>query len=178
MTLLPKNKKQTFLCTPIAVGLPIIFGGYGVFTLYAASQYWICNNDVPLAIELALFGMYGVIQAIFLIFPAFRRVEIKENIITFKGLLPNSQFELEYQKCNVGMDYHMQGGQTIWWIYLCYGPLPQYKTKNKANRMNAVKIRPGFIKIMYSGEVYRALMEVLPKKQKTALETARRYIGE
>ena len=75
------------------------------------------------------------------------------------------------------MDYHLQRGCKVWWIYLCYGPGPKFDPKKPYNRMNSLKCKPGFIRIMYDDEVYQALIEVLPKKQHTALVTACRCAG-
>ena len=87
------------------------------------------------------------------------------------------QIQLEYSECNIGMDYHTQNGTKIWWIYLCYGSKPRYQTKGPTKRMNTLKCKPGFIRIMYREEVYDALISVLPKKQRIALETSRRCAG-
>lgn len=40
--------------------------------------------------------------------------------------------------------------------------------------MNSLKCKQGFIRIMFQEDIYDELMAVLPKKQKTALTTARR----
>lgn len=82
-----------------------------------------------------------------------------------------------YEKCYIGMDYHVQNGWKIWWIYLCYGKMPPYKNPHLGNRINSIKCQPGFIRIMYRDDVYEALMEALPKKQKVALASARRCSG-
>ena len=84
---------------------------------------------------------------------------------------------MEYEKCTVGMDYHWQRGCKVWWIYLCYGPSPKFDSKKPYNRMNSLKCKPGFIRIMYSDEVCQALIAVLPKKKQTALITACRCAG-
>lgn len=84
---------------------------------------------------------------------------------------------IEYDKCFIGFDYHNQNGGKIWWIYLCYGQMPPYKNSQLGNRINSLKCQPGFVRIMYRDKVYEALMEVIPQKQKTALESARRYSG-
>lgn len=172
MTLSSKNKKHTYFCMPIALSLPVIFAAMAAFCYFTAYIYWENNHDLSRSLSFVLFGLLSLVMTICLTPTTVGRVEIHNDIILYKGLLPHSKFELEYAKCNVGMDYHKQGNRTIWWIYLCEGPVPQYNTQNSANRINAVKIRPGFIKIMYSADIYRVLMEVLPEPQKNALKTA------
>lgn len=85
--------------------------------------------------------------------------------------------ELLYDKCYIGMDYHIQNGWKVWWIYLSYGKMPPYKNPHLGNRINSVKCQPGFVRIMYRKEVYAALLDVLPKKQRTALISAYRCSG-
>jgi hypothetical protein len=87
-------------------------------------------------------------------------------------LLPSNTFSLQYEKCTVGMDWHQQNGNKIWWIYLCYGPKPSYRTKNPTQRMNTLKCQPNFIRILYRDDVYEALLMELPKKQRVALESS------
>lgn len=81
---------------------------------------------------------------------------------------------LEYSKCNVGFDYHVQNGGYVWWIYLCYGEKPPYKKQNDPrNRMNTIQCQEGFVRIIYREEVYDVLMQVLPKQQCGELAWAR-----
>lgn len=75
-------------------------------------------------------------------------------------------FSLEYEKCVVGLDYSWRGNQKIWWIYLCEGEKPRYK--NEKNRMNAMPCKPGFVRMIYRENLCKALIALLPKKQKTA----------
>ena len=96
------------------------------------------------------------------------------DYIVCKSLSPKSKFSMHYDECSVGMDFHTQSGVKVWWIYLCKGSLKAYK---KGKQINSVKIQPGFVRIMYSDEIYQALLEVLPKKHQTALITAHRYAG-
>lgn len=175
---------KKFRCIPIAMGLPLIFCLYALFFVYFMVVHldsFVNSAGEPDPVGgmlICVFGICGTIGlALYTAQNAWWRVEIYSEKIAFKGMLPKDTFEMEYEKCNVGMDYHAQNGQQVWWIYLCYGYPPKFKSKNTANRMNALKIRPGFIKIMYSDEVYDALLEVLPKKQKTGLTTARRCAG-
>lgn len=59
-------------------------------------------------------------------------------------------FVLYYDRCIVGMDYATTTGTTRWWIYLSYGPLPKYKGKSPANRINSLRTKPGFVCIQFS----------------------------
>ena len=106
-----------------------------------------------------------------------RQIKIYPEYIVCTAAFPRSTFRMNYSECNVGMDYHCQNGNQIWWICLCTGTMPRYSSKNPANRINTVRIKPGFIRVMYSEEVYEALLAVLPKKQRTGLITARRCAG-
>lgn len=81
-------------------------------------------------------------------------------------------FVLYYDRCIVGMDYATTTGTTRWWIYLSYGPLPKYKGKSPANRINSLRTKPGFVRIQFYEEVYEALLQVLPKHQKVCLQSA------
>lgn len=168
---------KKFRCIPIAAGLPIISLGTVVLIALMTWEHWEALHDIELVFTELSLTLLGIVLAVVTAFPAIRRVEIHSNHIKCKGLFPRDTFVIEYSKCIIGMDYHVQNWNKVWWIYLCYGQPPQYKSKNPANRMNAVIIRPGFIKIMYSDAVYETLLEVLPKKQKTALITARRCAG-
>lgn len=83
---------------------------------------------------------------------------------------------LIYSQCTVGMDYSVVRGRRIWWIYLCYGSELKYKFKNPRNRINALKCKDGFVRILYREDVYEELLRVLPKKQAVALTTAQRCL--
>ena len=174
---------KKFRCMPIGVVLPIFF--------LTTTFLWIligvfCGDEGtvdgrPVEYEgYIMCGTFAVLSLAFAIFTVqntWWRIEIHQNIVVCKGLRPKDTFEMEYASSNIGFDYHAQNGNRIWWIYICSGPLYQYKSKNKKEQINAIKIKPGFIKIMYSDEVYNALLEVLPKKQSIRLETARRCAG-
>lgn len=166
---------KKFRCIPISAGLPLAFISISVVNLGLTWYYWINMHDIADVYMGIVIFAFCCVLAIATSFPSFGRVELHEKKIVFKGFLPRDTFEMEYASCNIGIDYHCQYGRTIWWIYLCYGAHPRFRKGNKANRMNTLKIRPGFIKIMYSDEVYNTLISVLPKKQQIALETARRY---
>ena len=168
---------KKFRCVPIAIGLPIAFWSCTIFYLGLIWFALVKLSDQSLAILAFFMVLFSSFFGIFVSLPAVRRVEFYPDFLICKGLFPQDTFEIRYQDCNVGMDYHRQNRRKVWWIYLCYGSPPQYKRDIPANRINSVKIAPGFVKIMYSDEVYNALIEVLPKKQKTALVTARRCAG-
>ena len=169
---------------PIALGLPIIFFGFTLFWIYIgffANLNWVDSNGEPdpmggriLCLTLCIVALG---TALVTLYYAVWRIEIQENKLICRGMFPWQTFELVYEMCNIGLDYHGQNGGRMWWIYICEGIMPKYKPGNPANRINSLKIKPGFVKIMYSDEVYDALLTSLPKKQKTGLETARRYAG-
>lgn len=118
-----------------------------------------------------------LVLAVVLLKPAAWRVELQADCAVCKGLLAKDTFTISYETCTIGMDWHMQNQNKIWWIYLCYGPKPTYPTENPANRMNTLKCKPGFIRIMYSDDLYQALMAVLPEAQRIALESSRKSEG-
>lgn len=93
------------------------------------------------------------------------------RIIWFASV-PFVKVVLYYDRCIVGMDYATTTGTTRWWIYLSYGPLPKYKGKSPANRINSLRTKPGFVRIQFYEEVYEALLQVLPKHQKVCLQSA------
>lgn len=168
--------KKTYLCVPIGFGLPIVFLLLTVLSI--VMTLWVVQvgqNDVA-----PIFGFFALLAfsiALVTLVKTTQRVEIQSEAIVCKGLLPRSAFSIEYEKCTIGMDWHKQNGNLIWWIYLCYGHMPIYRNNNPHNRINALKCRPGFIRIMYRDDVYEALISVLPKKQRVALETSRRFSG-
>ena len=168
--------KKTFLCVPIGLGLPVVFLMLTVLSIIMT--LWVVqigqNHVAP------IFGFFTLLAfsiAVVTFLQTIQRVEIQRGAIVCKGLLPRNTFSIEYDKCTIGMDWHKQNGNLIWWIYLCYGHMPVYRNNNPHNRINALRCRPGFIRIMYRENVYEALVSVLPKKQKIALETARRFSG-
>ncbi len=167
---------KKFRCVPIAIGLPIIFGVLMLICLVEGIFFEIVDEPDGVVVGIVC-AVFSGILALGLLPAAIRRVEIGESIIICKALLSRDTFTLEYEKCNVGMDYHVQNGGKVWWIYLCYDYPLKYQSKSSVNRINSIKIHPGFIRIMYSDEVYDALLQVLPKRQRTGLITARRCAG-
>ena len=168
--------KKTYLCIPIGLGLPIVFLLLTVLSI--VMTLWVIQveqNDVA-----PIFGFFALLAfsiALVTLVKTTQRVEIQSEAIVCKGLLPGSAFSIEYEKCTIGMDWHKQNGNLIWWIYLCYGHMPIYRNNNPHDRINSLRCRPGFIRIMYRDDVYQALITVLPKKQRVALETSRRFSG-
>lgn len=167
---------KKYRCIPISISLPIIFAIYLLICSFIAYSS-ICDGDIGNAILFFVLAFTSLILALVTFVPSINRVEIGQNAITCLGFFSHNTFSLEYQKCNIGMDYHLQNGNKVWWIYLCYGYPTKYIGRNQSHHMNTVKIQPGFVKIMYSDEVYDALVAALPKKQKTSLTSARRCAG-
>ena len=123
-----------------------------------------------------LIFFYAILFPLFFFPSTLCLVEIKSDRIICH--IPfHKNVEIEYEKCYIGFDYHNQNGGKIWWIYFSYGKMPPYKNPQLGNRINSIKCQPGFVRIMYRDEVYNALLETLPPKQKTALEAARRHSG-
>lgn len=176
---------KRFRCVPVAIVLPIFF--FAGAMLFVALLVWAifdkeAGTIIPEDMELFI-GFCGfmvimcTVYTIALLSPTSYSVTIHPDYIDCKSLSPKSRFCIRYDECSIGgigMDFHTQSGIKVWWIYLCKGPLSAYK---KGKQINSVKIQPGFVRIMYSDEVYQALLEVLPKKHQTALITANRYAG-
>ena len=77
---------------------------------------------------------------------------------------------LDYDKCTVRINYHIQSGRRFYWITLSYGePRDYQKSKNPHNGTNSILCQPGFIRMIYRPEVYDALLRVLPPKQRAQL---------
>lgn len=126
--------------------------------------------------ECALFVVGGIIGFIFSSQQSMCSVVLYDDRVLCK--IPFSKnVELVYDKCYIGVDYHVQNGGKIWWIYFSYGKMPPYKNSHLGNRINSIKCQPGFVRIMYRDEIYEALLEVLPEKQKTALVSVMRCSG-
>ena len=171
MTISRSNK--TYLCVPVGLGLPLIFLGLTVLSI--AMALWVVQVGQEDCVPIFLtFSFLSFSIAVITFGGAVWRVEIGQAAITCKGLWPYNTFSLEYEKCTIGMDWHKQNGNKIWWIYICYGHLPYDQKLKSLKRINTVNCKPGFIRIMYRDEVYEELISVLPKKQRIALEASRR----
>lgn len=167
------QNKNVYWCVPIAFGLPIIFFALTILSIFMI--LWLIQiGQSDVAPIFYFFACSSFSIAVVTLAKAIWRIEIQQDVIVCKGILPQNTFSLEYEKCTVGIDWHKQNGEKVWWIYLCYGFKPAYATKNPTQRMNTLKCRPNFIRIMYREEVYQALLSVLPKKQRTSLETSYR----
>ena len=162
---------KKFYCTPIGRVIPIIFIICILIWIYLMMHL---RQEVFI-----LFAIINILlDLIMIVYTAktvVRRVELYSDKIVCKGLLPSQTYEIEFEKCNIGMDYSWRSGGEIWWIYICYGPPPRFKSVNSPNRMNAEKFKPGFIKMHYNDKVYDALLEVLPKQQRSALISAKKW---
>ena len=169
-------KKQQFQCVPGAVVIPAFFflGAIVYFVFFVQA---IIEKDLEGVAATSLFICIGLIGVFATSPQCFKRVEILSKGICCKGVLPQSTFMIDWGTCNIGMDYHYQSGRRVWWIYVCTGSLSNFMPANKRHKINSAKITPGFIRIVYSDKVYTALLEVLPKKQQTALISARRCAG-
>lgn len=167
--------KKSYPCVPGSAALQ------GIFLFGLAFYIWMIIGSAQDGQEEAIPGfiLFMIATLAFMVWSWSRsmsRVEILPDRVICKAPFCKS-IEILYDKCNIGMDYHLQNGGKVWWIYLCYGNKPPYKSKNPSNRMNALKCRQGFIRIMFSEEVYDALMNVLPKRQKNGLIASRRVAG-
>ena len=161
---------KQYNCVPGSWFIPAYFS-FG--ELFVAFMLYL-SIDRGLLLESIFFFVVFVCIAAFIIWgwrSTMCKVKIQPACIICKTLFC-ADIVMEYEKCTVGIDYHWQWGRKVWWIYLCYGPGPKFDPKKPYNRMNSLKCKPGFIRIMYDDEVYQALIEVLPKKQQTALVTA------
>lgn len=166
---------KQFPCVPGSLFLPVFFSFGALFYLWVT--YYSIIKDAYFPAFMGACFFVGIVA--FLIWSwksTMCKVQIQPAHIICKTLFC-ADIVMEYEKCTVGMDYHLQRGCKVWWIYLCYGPGPKFDPKKPYNRMNSLKCKPGFIRIMYDDEVYQALIEVLPKKQQTALVTACRCAG-
>ena len=125
----------------------------------------------------------GIISALFALFYLFfawyfcvngvHYFKISDGCLEcFTPLRP--RIRLEYGSCNIGIDYHIQSGRALWWIYLCYGEKPPYKKQNDPrNRMNTIPCSESFVRMMYNEDLYNELLEVLPSKQRAELMWAK-----
>lgn len=163
--------KKRFFCTPISFGIPIVFLVGSLCWVYLLLM--ISDDDLlPIGISMIAIGLIMVVITLSL---SVRRVELHPDRIVCKGWLPRHTYELEYLKCNVGMDYSWANGRKVWWIYLCYGPPPRYSSKS-LDRISTEKYRPGFIKMHYREDFYNALLEVLPERQRRGLTSAQKFM--
>ena len=159
---------KRFRCIPVAIVLPIFFFAGAI--IHAVLLAWVISDDMYTGFMCIMCTAFTLA----LLSPTGYSVTIHSDHIVCKSLTPKSKFIMQYGDCSVGMDFHTQYGMKVWWIYLCTGSLWTHK---RGKQINSVKIQPGFVRIMYSDEVYRALLEVLPQKHQTMLITAHRYAG-
>ena len=142
---------KRFRCIPVAIVLPIFFFAGAIF--HSSLLAWVISDDMDI-VGIAYTGFMCIMCTVFtlaLLSPTGYSVTIHSDYIVCKSLAPKSKFIMQYDDCSVGMDFHTQSGIKVWWIYLCKDPLATYK---KGKQINSVKIRPGFVRIMYSNGVY------------------------
>lgn len=164
---------KKFCCMPMARVVPMMFLLAIVIWVAMISYYkdWGNEGIIPFTIAYILLCLVGV----FFTLPyAMRRVEIYKDKIVCKGLFPSQTYEIEYEKCNLGINYSWTRNGNIWWLYICYGQPPKFKSTS-LDRIAALKFRPGFIKMHYSEDVYSALLEVLPKQKRYSLMSAKKW---
>lgn len=177
------RKSNRYQCIPVAKWLAIVFGFilliYAALLVFLYSPRYSEHVIQPSTKEEAILCVcgYAVIGAgivgcfIWSIISCSRYIILENDRLLCKALFRKS-IVLEYSKCNVGIDYSYNSSSVFWWIYFSIGPLPKYNPKIPVNRVNAIKYSDSFVRIMYSDELYSALLEVLPKKQRTALTCA------
>lgn len=170
-------KKNQYSSVPGTIVFPlltitcVLFSSWMIYYCYCTNQL-----SVPLFIVFLLWIVFAIVLFVCTIPYSMCKIIINPDHILCKMPL-HKNIVLLYEHCYIGMDYHVQNGGKIWWIYFCYGKMPPYKNPHLGNRINSIKCQPGFIRIMYRDEVYDTLLETLPKKQKTALISARRVAG-
>ena len=175
---------KKFRCMPAFMGVPVIFFVFSLFYVYIlldpnANFVNAAGEPDPLGGKLVTGGflLIGLTAGFFGLHHALWRVKLYKDRAVCKGMFPWESFEIPYETCNTGFEYHCAGTNTFWWIYLCEGNPPKYPANDKRNRISKEKIRPGFIKMTFSEEVYEALIEVLPQKQSAYLSSSRRFKG-
>ncbi len=166
---------KRFPCVPNASFLPFFYI-LGEFFLLFVLYMCLTEGNIAASFVAFLFCVATLSFAVWCWEETMRQVEIKSNHIICRAWLCRN-IVIDYEKATVGMDYHLQRGNKVWWIYLCYGPSPIFDSRKPYNRMNSLKCKQGFVRIMYREDVYDTLIAVLPKKQKTALISARRCAG-
>ena len=164
---------KKFYCVPGAIALPIIFFACGIVWIILAAHMNLCDDIGGILVTIIMISLsWGF--AIFLLPYCMRRVEIYKDKIVCKSIFPSQTYEIEYEKCNLGIDYSWARHGTVWWLYICYGQPPRFKSTS-LDRIAATKYRPGFIKFHYSEELYNALLEVLPKQKRYSLMSAKKW---
>lgn len=164
---------KKFYCTPGGIILPIMFFAMALVWI-ALVTYWDDWNDKDMNVVTIFILSLSLCMAIVLLPYCMRRVEIYKDKIVCKSILPSQTYEIEYEKCNLGIDYSWARNGNVWWLYICYGQPPRFKSTS-LDRIAAMKYRPGFIKMHYSEELYNALLEVLPKQKRYSLMSAKKW---
>ena len=91
---------KNFYCTPIGRVIPIIFIICILIWIYLMMHL---RQEVFI-----LFAIINILlDLIMIVYTAktvVRRVELYSDKIVCKGLLPSQTYEIEFEKCNIGMD--------------------------------------------------------------------------
>ena len=159
-------------------GATALFVVWGFAVLYFAVTMLICLKEQQLdGFWLCFFNM---ILSIVIAYITIRNAVsyIKLYVDPLVCLVPfTRRITIRYDNCEAGLDYCLDVNRNkLWWIYISEGPLPQYPGKNPRNRINTIPCQKGFVRIRYQKEIFLALIEVLPKKQRTALISAERFM--
>lgn len=160
---------KSFYATPMG----LIFIPLTIFS--AVFWTWLCISAYEERdfFYTAVFIVFDVIYIFFgiYIFPyTCCKIEIYDNYIISKAPL-FKPIRIDYAKCNTWVDYHIQSGHKIWWICFSYGDIPKFHT-NSRNRINSMKTKEGFIRLMYNKEIADAILPLLPKQQYNSLSTS------
>lgn len=167
---------KRYRCIPLAFALPIMFLIPAIIYAVVGVSAWI-DGDIEGVVFTSIMSLLSFAFAVGLMPQSSKSVIIFPDYILCKGWLSQGAFKIYYEQCNIGMAFHNQNGRKLWWIYICDGLYTQYMPRHSGKQINSVRIKPGFIRIMYSDEVYNALLDVLPKKQREALISARKFAG-
>lgn len=179
-----KTNPKKFRCMPAFMGYPVVMSIGAlvyVYILLHPNINWVnaAGEPDPLGGKLLMGGLLvlGLVAVLTSLHLALWRVELQSDRVICRGMFPWETFEIPYESCNVGFEYHKAGERTFWWLYICEGTPPRYPAGDHRKRIASEKIRPGFIKLTYSDEVCEALLEVLPKQQRNYLTSAKRFRG-
>lgn len=168
------KKKEWFPSFPGGWSLILFFAVGIVFCIWLIGFCY--SQGESYLIPVCVLWIFGCVWVIYI---SFSRCAcyIRLSCTYLECIYPFKKITLRYSECTVGMDYSWVRGSKLWWIYLCYGPAPRF-APNAVNRINAMRCKEGFVRILYCEQVYEELLKVLPKKQATALITAKRCIPD
>lgn len=161
---------KRYYCSPTGLVIPAIFLVLSLFIgAFFAWEEWLglehnTNEWLCCAVVISI----SLLSAFFTTRVLGRYVTLHPDHIVCCGLF-SKKIAMQYDKCYVGIDYGNHRNRQTWWIYLSYDPYPPFKKDAYYNRINAQYCKDGFVRIMYNKDVYKALMNMLPKKQRTML---------